>query len=38
LDEDRGHVLNGLDVRAGVRDLILIKDGKTFGLELKAAG
>jgi hypothetical protein len=31
-------ILKGLGVRAGVPDLIIIHDGKTFGLELKADG
>jgi hypothetical protein len=30
-------VLKSLGVRPGVPDLILIRDGKTFGLELKTA-
>ena len=32
-----GAILKACGVRAGTPDLILIKDGKTFGLELKAA-
>jgi hypothetical protein len=31
-------VLKSLGVMAGVLDLILIRDGKTYGLELKAHG
>jgi hypothetical protein len=31
-------VLKSLGVTAGVPDLILIRDGKTYGLELKAHG
>jgi hypothetical protein len=31
-------VLKSLGVTAGVHDLILIRDGKTYGLELKAVG
>jgi len=31
-------ILKGLGVRAGVPDLIIIHDGKTYGLELKADG
>ena len=31
-----GAILKACGVRAGTPDLILIKDGKTFGLELKA--
>jgi hypothetical protein len=31
-------ILKGLGVRAGVPDLIIIYDGKTYGLELKADG
>jgi hypothetical protein len=31
-------IMKGLGVRAGVPDLIIIHDGKTYGLELKAAG
>ena len=31
-----GPILKACGVRAGTPDLILIKDGKTFGLELKA--
>ena len=33
-----GAILKACGVRAGTPDLILIKDGKTFGLELKAPG
>jgi hypothetical protein len=33
-----GAILKACGVRAGTPDLILIKDGKTFGLELKANG
>lgn len=29
-------IMKGLGVRAGVPDIIIIKDGQTFGLELKA--
>ena len=32
-----GAILKACGVRAGTPDLILIKDGRTFGLELKAA-
>ena len=32
-----GAILKACGVSAGTPDLILIKDGKTFGLELKAA-
>lgn len=31
-------IMKGLGVTAGVPDLIAIKDGKTYGLELKAEG
>jgi hypothetical protein len=31
-------ILKSLGVRAGVPDLIIIHDGKTYGLELKADG
>jgi hypothetical protein len=31
-------ILKGLGVRAGVPDLIIVHQGKTFGLELKADG
>jgi hypothetical protein len=31
-------ILRGLGVQAGVPDLIIIHDGKTYGLELKADG
>jgi hypothetical protein len=31
-------ILNGLGVRAGVPDLIIIYSGEVFGLELKAEG
>jgi len=31
-------VFKGLGVKAGVPDLILIHDGRTYGLELKADG
>ena len=31
-----GAILKACGVRAGTPDMILIKDGKTFGLELKA--
>jgi hypothetical protein len=31
-------ILKSLGVRAGVPDLIIIHDGKTYGLELKAEG
>jgi hypothetical protein len=31
-------IMNGLGVRAGTSDLIIIHHGKTFGLELKADG
>lgn len=30
--------MKGLGVRAGVTDIIIIKDGQTYGLELKAEG
>jgi hypothetical protein len=30
--------MKGLGVRAGVPDVIVIKDGRTYGLELKAEG
>jgi hypothetical protein len=33
-----GAILKGLGVRAGVPDLIIVHDGKTYGLELKADG
>jgi hypothetical protein len=33
-----GAILRACGVRAGVPDLILLKSGKTFGLELKAEG
>jgi hypothetical protein len=33
-----GAILKSLGVRAGVPDLIIIHDGKTYGLELKADG
>jgi hypothetical protein len=33
-----GAILKACGVRAGTPDLILIKDGKTFGLELKTNG
>ena len=32
-----GAILKACGVRAGTPDLILIKDGRTYGLELKAA-
>ena len=35
-DCDRGRDPQACGVRAGTPDMILIKDGKTFGLELKA--
>jgi ABC-type Fe3+ transport system substrate-binding protein len=33
-----GAILKACGVRAGTPDLILIKDGRTYGLELKANG
>ncbi len=33
-----GAILKGLGVVAGVPDIIAIKDGRTYGLELKAPG
>jgi hypothetical protein len=34
----RPRILQGLGVRAGVPDIIAIKDGRCFALELKAEG
>ena len=33
-----GAILNGLGLRKGAPDLLLIRDGKVFGLELKRMG
>jgi hypothetical protein len=33
-----GAILNGLGLRKGAPDLLLMHDGKTFGLELKRVG
>jgi hypothetical protein len=33
-----GAILNGLGVRAGVPDLIAVKDGRTYALEIKRPG
>jgi hypothetical protein len=33
-----GAILKGLGVRAGVPDVIAVRDGRTYGLEVKAPG
>lgn len=37
-DHIQGAIAKGLGVRAGVSDLILLRDGRMFALELKAEG